>query len=267
MERITSAQNPTLKLARKLSQSAREREERGQIVLDGIRLVSDYAERFGLANASLVVSEYGIGRPDVSGLIALLSDDARVMHVPDSLFEGVSTMDTQSGLIAVVNKPTITDKEGKGSFWLTLDGVQDPGNLGSILRTASGTNVTKVLLSETCADPWSPKCLRGGMGAQFVLPVSKCADLGRVISGYQGTRIATSSHEGQSLVGTKLGAPLLLMMGGEGAGLDPELADLADFCVRIPLKNDMESLNVGAAVAMICYEQLRQSILIRTTQT
>ena len=161
MERITSAQNPNLKLARRLSQSARERDERGQIVLDGIRLVSDYAERFGLANASLVVSEYAMSRPDVSGLIALLSDDARVLHVPDRVFESVSTMDTPSGLVAIVSKPTITDNEGEKSFWLTLDGVQDPGNLGSILRTAAGTNVTKVLLSESCSDPWSPKCLRG----------------------------------------------------------------------------------------------------------
>ena len=267
MERITSAQNPTLKLARKLSQSAHEREDRGQIVLDGIRLVSDYAERFGLANASLVVSENATSRPDVSGLIALLSDDARVLHVPERVFQGVSTMDTPSGLVAVVNKPTIAEKEGNDAFWLALDGVQDPGNLGSILRTAAGTNVTQVLLSESCADPWSPKCLRGGMGAQFALPVSKCPDLKRVISGFNGTCIATSSHEGQSLVGTELVTPLILLMGGEGAGLDPALTEIADSCVRIPLNNDMESLNVGAAVAMICYEQLRQSIPIRTTQT
>ena len=261
MERITSAQNPTLKLVRKLAQTAHEREERGQIVLDGIRLVSDYAERFGLVNASLVVSEYATSRPDVGGLIALLSDDARVLQIPDRLFEGVSTMDTPSGLIAVVNKPTITDNQRKNSFSLALDGVQDPGNLGSILRTAAGTNVTAVLLSESCADPWSPKCMRGGMGAQFVLPVAKHTDIESVIEGCQGTRIATSSHEGQSLVDTKFVTPLILMIGGEGAGLDPELADLADYCVRIPLNNDMESLNVGAAVAMICYEQLRQSIL------
>lgn len=260
MERITSAQNPTLKLARKLAQSAREREERGQIVLDGIRLVSDYAERFGLTNAILVASENATSRPDVSGLIALLSDDARVLQVTDHVFQGVSTMDTPSGLIAVVNKPTITANEGNDSFWLALDGVQDPGNLGSILRTAAGTNVTNVLLSESCADPWSPKCLRGGMGAQFVLPVAKHTNIEGVIKRCQGTRIATSSHEGQSLLDSKLGTPLLLMIGGEGAGLDPELAEIADLCIRIPLNNDMESLNVGAAVAMICYEQLRQSI-------
>ena len=105
------------------------------------------------------------------------------------------------------------------------------------------------------------------MGAQFALPISRCADLKRAIGDHDGTRIATSSHEGQSLVDIKLDVPLLLMMGGEGAGLDPALTEIADVCVRIPLNNDMESLNVGAAVAMICYEQLRQSIPIRTTQT
>jgi TrmH family RNA methyltransferase len=260
MERITSAQNPTLKLARKLSRSARDREKQGKIVLDGIRLVSDYLERFGLADASLVLNESALSKSDVIGLVAALSDDVRLLQVSDRIFQGVSSVDTPSGLIAIVDMPTVTDQQSKYSFWLALDGIQDPGNLGSILRSAASTNVTKVLLSESCADPWSPKCLRGGMGAQFALPVSKCADLKRAISGYNGTCIATSSHEGQSLVDTKLAAPLLLMMGGEGAGLGPELANLADFCVRIPLNNHMESLNVGAAVAMICYEQLRQSI-------
>jgi len=142
---------------------------------------------------------------------------------------------------------------------LALDGIQDPGNLGSILRTAAATKVDEVLLSSTCTDPWSPKCLRGGMGAQFVLPITEQVDLSEALTQFQGSRVATSSHSGQSLFETDLSAPALVMVGGEGAGLSDELMASADLTVCIPLEKRIESLNVGAAVAMICYEHLRQS--------
>ena len=99
------------------------------------------------------------------------------------------------------------------------------------------------------------------MGAQFVLPITENVDLPGALEQFQGLRIATTSHSGKSLIESDLSAPVVVMIGGEGAGLSADLMACADLAVRIPLENDVESLNVGAAVAMICYEHLRQSVV------
>jgi len=259
MERITSPQNPALKLARKLLQSGRERQHSGKILLDGVHLISAYAERIGLAGATIIVDQDAIARSsEISSLVDAMSPDVRIVAVPEKVFTTISPVETPSGIAAVCDQPAVPLIEAEPPFCLLLDGIQDPGNMGSILRTAAATGVTRVLLSRSCADPWSPKCLRGGMGAQFVLPIAVTPDPDSAVRQFDGRRIATSSHDGQLLPGTDLSGPLLVMFGSEGGGLAHDLMTRADLRVRIPLANDIESLNVGAAVAMICYERMRQ---------
>ena len=247
-------------MARKLLKSARERRRSGRILLDGAHLIASYAERFGLTGAVVFVNSVNLATTEISEITASMPEQARVLEVPDALFGDISPVDTPTGIIALVDRPELRSSDDRNPFCLALDNIQDPGNLGSVLRTAAAMQVDTVLLSSSCADPWSPKCLRGGMGAQFALPVSEHVDLAELLATFQGLRIATTSHSGKSLIESDLSAPLVVMIGGEGAGLSPELMGCSDQAVRIPLENGVESLNVGAAVAMICYEHLRQSV-------
>ena len=187
-----------------------------------------------------------------------MPDDASVLMVPEKLFNSLSPVDTPTGMAAICERPEVGEAADQLRVHLLLDGIQNPGNLGSILRTAAATRVTRVLLSPTCTDAWSPKCLRGGMGAQFVLPISVVPDPVAVLSRFQGKRIATSPHQGRVLMESDLSGAVLVAFGGEGAGLAENVISSSDLTVRIPLAEGIESLNVGAAVAMICYERLRQ---------
>ena len=261
MEQISSVHNPSLKLARKLLKSQRERRRAGKILLDGVHLIGGYSRTVGLGDAVILVKSSSVGSGEIGAFIESLPVDVRVLDVPDAMFQDISPVDTPTGIIGLANRPEIANKGGGKQFVLALDGVQDPGNLGSILRTAAATKVDEVLLSNTCTDAWSPKCLRGGMGAQFVLPITEQVDLPEALLQFQGARIATTSHSGKSLFEIDLSAPVIVMIGGEGAGLSAKLIASADLAARIPLENDVESLNVGAAVAMICYEHLRQSVV------
>jgi TrmH family RNA methyltransferase len=260
MEQISSTHNPSLKLARKLLKSQRERRRAGKILLDGVHLISAYSSSLGLAGAVILIKSSSVGVGEIGAFIESLPEDVRMLDVPDAMFQEISPVDTPTGIIGLVDRPAIATQGGGKQFVLALDGIQDPGNLGSILRTAAATKVDAVLLSSTCTDAWSPKCLRGGMGAQFVLPITEHVDLPGALTKFQGARIATTSHSGKSLIESDLSAPLVVMIGGEGAGLSAELMACSDQAVRIPLENGVESLNVGAAVAMICYEHLRQSV-------
>ena len=258
MERISSAQNPTLKLARKLLKSTRERNRTGKILLDGPHLVRGYSQQFGLSGAVLLVEEGATRSPEIRDLVGSIPDDARIFEISPRDFAGIAPVDTPAGIIALCDRPEVPAVD-QPAFVLMLDGIQNPGNLGSILRTAAASGVDEVVLSSQCADPWSPKCLRGGMGAQFVLPARIDIDVEQFAARFEGKRVATSSHVGQPLTSANLTGRVLIMFGGEGAGLNGGLMGCADVAVRIPLKHGMESLNVGAAVAMFCYEHLRQS--------
>jgi len=260
MKTVTSAQNPTLKLVRKLMQSGRERQRSNKILLDGPHLVSDYVSRFGLSGCVAIFDESAVARSsEIRDLVETMANDASILLVPEKTFRSLSPVDTPSGVVAICERPDVGEAENRICAHLLLDGIQNPGNLGSILRTAAATGVTRVLLSPTCTDAWSPKCLRGGMGAQFVLPISVVPDAVAALRAFQGRRVATSSHHGQILMEADLSGPVLLLFGGEGAGLPANLIDGADLTVRIPLDNALESLNIGAAVAMVCYERMRQA--------
>ncbi len=259
MEKINSTDNATLKLARKLLRSSRERAVSGKILLDGVHLVRSYEASFGLASAIILVSEAATETREIASLTEAVPTGARVAIVESSLFARLSPVDTPSGIVALCERPDVRIAGSASQFHLLLEGIQDPGNLGSILRTATATGVDQVLLSKTCTDPWSPKSLRGGMGAQFVVPITTDVDARSAMSSFQGITVATSPHSERSLIDTDLSGPVLAIFGGEGAGLSHELTASASMAVKIPLKNDIESLNVGAAVAMFCYERIRQT--------
>jgi TrmH family RNA methyltransferase len=258
MERITSEHNPLLKLARRLVESPRERRKHNKTVLDGAHLLQAYADRFGLDQVSIIVSDAGLQSAEIRDLLRKRVG-GRLLNVPDPLLASLSPVETPTGILAVIDIPRVERKiRAREEFWILLDGIQDPGNIGSIVRTAAASGATRAVMSPTCADAWSPKCLRGGMGAQFVMPIADHADLWKTLETFKGKIYATATRTGSALFDVALGGDCAVLFGGEGAGLNKDLLTQADSTLRIPIANEIESLNVAACVAMVCYERMRQ---------
>lgn len=256
MERLSSRQNAHFKLAHKLADSARERGKAGKLLLDGTRLIRAYTEQFGFNEVMLLLSEAGAGNEEVRELVGA-SKPRSVYLLADDLFAEITQVETPEGVTAIAAIPHVASPP-KDDFRVLIDGVQEPGNLGGLLRTAAAAGATSAYLTKGCADVWSPKSLRGGMGAQFVLPVRERVDLTTALTGFRGSVIATSPHATDSIHHVDLTGPVALIFGSEGRGLGEEGHALATQLVHIPMAGKVESLNVAAAAAVCCFERLRQ---------
>jgi TrmH family RNA methyltransferase len=256
MKHIVSRGNARFRELKKLCHGGRERRKSGRIVLDGIHLIESYIECFG-APDEIIVSETGVERAEIArhlenclGIVAVV--------LADALFAELATVDTPSGIMAVAGQPIRERDADPSADAVLLDGIQDPGNLGSILRSAAAAGFRQVLLSSGCAQAWSPKTLRAAMGAHFSLDIHEDSDLPGFLSGYRGQSIVASPDAAASLFTVELGRPLAWIFGNEGQGVRPEVSALAKQRIRIPMPGKTESLNVGAAAAVCLFETVRR---------
>lgn len=257
MEIITSPHNAGFKQALKLIQNRRERSKQQQTLLDGSHLLAAWLDA-GRQVLRLFISELGAQRSEVQQL--LLRCDGPVTYLSDGLFAQLTDLPSASGVIALVSIPDSSAPKQSG-FVLLLDGVQDPGNVGAILRTAQAAGVEQVVLSAQCADVWSPKVLRAGMGAQAVLAINENVDLLAFADAFEGQIAATILDGAVDLYAAQLNGSLALVMGSEGGGVSLELAAKATLRIKIPMSAGIESLNVGHAAAICLYEIKRQRML------
>ena len=255
IKHISSRDNALFKKLKNISSSARERRLSGQILLDGAHVIVAYADTFDLPE--LVVVNDGDCAPDVLDLLDRMQD-TQIVTMPESMFAALSPVATPTGMLALAHKPALPVPE-KVSFALMLESIQDPGNLGSLLRTAAAAGVEVVYLSEGCAEVWSPKALRGGQGAQFVLPVVEQADLLSLAQQFDGTVLATAMH-GASLYAQDLTGAVALIIGNEGAGVSDALMRASTGQVNIPNSGKVESLNAAAAATICLFECRRQKM-------
>lgn len=256
MKSITSADNPRFRALLKLVQSARERRTAGLSLLDGIHLVAAYAEHVGTPR-EIVLSRSGAENDEVVRLLAGLSA-AQVMVLPEVLFRQLSSVATPTGIIAVVPTPRVAMPQVLEGASVWLEDIQDPGNVGSILRSAAAAGIATVCLSRHSVHAWSPRVLRAGMGAHFALRVIEGVDLLALAQRYPGRIIATCVGRGTPVFDADLAGEVALLFGNEGAGLSSPLAALAHRTVHIPMPGRAESLNVGAAAAVCLFERVRQ---------
>jgi RNA methyltransferase, TrmH family len=257
MPRVTSRHNPRLHEAARLVASARDRRKAGRCVLEGEHLVAVYWDRHGPPE-TLIVNEDALGREPVRALVARAS--ARTLIVPPALFAELATLPAGVGMLAVVPTPQ-SSGAAPADFCLLLDDLQDPGNVGSMLRSAAAAGVTQVLLSKQCAFAWSPKVLRAGQGAHFLLDIREGVDLGAWALAYRATGgavVAAVATGGTNLFAARLTGRVALALGNEGAGLSPALAVAATQRVTIPMPGGVESLNAAAAAAVCLFECVRQ---------
>ncbi|KAA3655371.1 MAG: RNA methyltransferase [Proteobacteria bacterium] len=256
---IHSRDNPLVKRIHALSTSGRERRKTGLTVLDGAHLVSAALDA-GWPLAQLVISDSGLLREEHRALLARCQGSCPVASLPDALFAHVSAVDSPSGLLALLqtpggNTPVVSDT----TSLIVLDAVQDAGNLGTLLRTAAGAGIELALLTEGCAQAWSPRVLRAGMGAHFRMQVHEHVDVPALLSAYTGQIAATVlGAQSRSLFTLDLSGPTAWLFGAEGQGLSAQLQAMATTQVHIPMPGQVESLNVAAAAAICLFEQVRQ---------
>ncbi len=256
---INSADNEFFKELVNLSRSSTYRRKKNKTLLDGKTLVRDYANKFSLKNIDLAMSHSFFS--DNSERMDSKFSLARINVIPDKLFVKFSNQSDLQGVTAVIFPYQIQEillQPGRKERIIVVDGVQDPGNLGAVIRLAAGFNLDKIFLSNSCCDPWSPKCLRGGMGGQFSIPCVK-SDIKSIVREFSGTKIALVSTGGVKIEKKKFSKePIVFAIGAEGSGISPELEALISDFVTIDFDSRMESLNVSTSLAIVLYEYHRQ---------
>ena len=248
---ISSRGNQHFKHLKKLTESPRYRLEMQHTILDGMHLIESYVERFGSPD-SIALIEGG----DVDKIAQYLNEDTQVLEFPAGLFSEITPVMSPTGILASINLPHLEAPQ-KQNCILLLEDIQDPGNLGSILRSACAAGVDLVYLSDQCADIWAPKVLRGGQGAHFYLPCIEKAIFSDVTKAFKGKIFATDLT-GKSIYKENLKGPVAFIFGNEGSGLQLETIGLSTQSIYIPMQKGIESLNVSAAVSVCLYEKYRQ---------
>lgn len=255
MKQITSRDNSLFKQLKKLATSSRERRGAAQTLLDGAHLLQSYRAT-GAMPELCVVTEQRLHNSEIATLLADVAESSIVV-LPEAMFAELSPVETPSGVLALITIVPFRPPN-QLDFCLLVENVQDPGNLGSLLRSAAAAGVKAVYLSEGCADAWSPKVLRGGMGAHFALAIADNVDLLQTLQRFDGVSVVTSLSATKSLYQLDLKGNVAIVVGNEGAGLSAELLSAASEQVRIPMSGHMESLNVAAATAICLFERVRQ---------
>lgn len=260
MLRVVSRQNPRYREVARLVSSSRDRRKAGRCVLEGEHLVAVHLERIGLPEI-VVVNEEALARPGIAALVARVPE-SRLVVVTRALFDGMGALPPDVGVIAVAPAPR-PPSGPPGALCLLLEAIQDPGNVGTMLRTAAAFGASDAYLSRDCAFAWSPKVLRAGQGAHFQLAVHEDADLVEIagtIRATGGRVVAAVAAGGVPLHEARLGGRVAIAVGNEGAGLSAALRAGADVAATIPLPGGSESLNAAAAAAVVLYEVARQRL-------
>ncbi|MDO8653400.1 MAG: RNA methyltransferase [Undibacterium sp.] len=259
MKSITSRDNPLYKELKNLATSSQVRRKSGRTLLDGVHLCEAYWQHLG-APQLCIVAESSRTHHEVEPVVArCLASATQTICLPDGLYHALSQVEHGVGLMFVIATPTPEFPAILQQSSVVLDNLQDPGNLGSILRSAAAAGINNVFCSIGTAFAWSPKVMRAGMGAHFLLNIFENVNLHNLLEGATIPILATSSHAEQTIYQVDLNQPVVWLFGHEGQGVAEELMALASHTVTIPQRPEIESLNVAASAAICFFEQRRQS--------
>ena len=261
LRRVGSRQNALVKdLRRSFSQA--EPTDQGAVAIEGLRIIEE-AIRSGLRFEAVFFSESGSAH--AARLLPQVSSHTEALLLPDDVFSSAVSTETPQGVAALVKLKQakledLLDQVSPDFLLVAAGGIQDPGNLGTIIRSAEAFSARGVLLGEKTASHFNSKVIRASAGSVFRQPLVK-VKLGDVIAQLKdrGVRVvASSSHKGRALDQVALTGPLALVVGNEGAGLPNEILSEADELVTIPHSSRVESLNAGIAASILLYEAARQ---------
>ncbi|MBO4263042.1 MAG: RNA methyltransferase [Clostridia bacterium] len=238
---ITSRSNETIKRAASLK-IKKFRDEAGEYLVEGYKMVND-AIRFNADVRLILVTEEGVSR--------LGKTDAEIITVSESVLESVCDSVTPQGVAAVVKKSVFPEGE-KPDVSVLLDGVRDPGNMGTIIRTCVAAGVKRVYLAD-CCDPYSPKAVRASMSGIYNAEIVE-TDIVSAIAALDGVPIIAADMNGTDVFGYEPPKRFCLAVGNEANGISEEVKKAAGAFVAIPMKKEIESLNAGVSLAVTLYE-------------
>lgn len=252
LQRITSAQNPLIRHMKKLAEQKSYRREQREFLCDGYKLLAEALSSDAEISALLFAD--GASLPP-------LPDEVRRVSVPAGLLSAISPSETPQGVLFSCRMPEPTPPSGtlKPGRYLVLDGVQDPGNVGTILRTADAFHADGIFLLPGCADPYNPKTIRATMGSVFRQPFRELSpeEIKEILDA-SGIPLLAAMPGGDAL--DIRDAPLrsaAVLIGSEGRGISPKMLSYAAGKVSIPMPGRSESLNAAVAAALILWEMIR----------
>ena len=262
MQVITSKDNEIIKNIKKLKEK-KYRDQTGEYIIEGIKLVAEAITENVKISKILVCEDC-----ETNGSISkdLMYEIAKhdCIYVSKKIFEAISDVSTPQGILAVIKKCSMPEEEVSYSedIIVVLDGVQDPGNLGTILRTVDSVNLKQIILSPKCADPYSPKVVRSTMGAIFRLNIVESKNIIETLKNIKKNKykvIATSLETNESIYTMQLNKKAIVI-GNEANGVSKEVLEIANEKIKIPMLGKTESLNVAVATGVILYEYVRRKL-------
>jgi len=259
---VSSSANPRFKRIRSLINSSRERRREGASVLEGIHLVESWlAHRAGDSQPllELAIAERAQACDDIGALIERAGTKALV--VQDRLFDSLGTLPSPAPVLALVRTPEPVMPACIDQDAVLLDRIQDPGNVGAILRSVAAAGIARVITTPHTAWCWSPKVLRAAMGGHFGLSIHESISWAALAPLIRIPLAGTIVHGGTSLYELSLSGPCVWVFGNEGEGIATEIQSRLDWRATIPQAAAVESLNVAAAAAVCLFEQRRQRLV------
>ena len=273
MEMITSNKNEKIKNLQALLKLKKERDRQGVFVIEGFRIFKDTLETAPGLIESIFVSESFLSGGNFSTLKDKMSSaglNQRLVTVKDMVFESISQTVTPQGIMCIVKKPAykieeiteiLSDSSDKEHMKiLLLENIQDPGNLGTMLRTAEAAGVSGIVMSRDCADIFNPKVVRSTMGSIFRVPFIYAEDFCAAVKHLKAAGItiyAAYLHGGVNYTTVHYDRKSAVMIGNEGNGLTDDAVSLADKRLYIPMEGKIESLNAAVAAAILLYHDMR----------
>ena len=249
MSVLTSRDNPKVKRWAKLGQDPRYRRSEKRALIEGPHLLAAALEQ-GHKLIALLATQEGAADPEIAGLIA--GSGVPPVFLSRAVFKHVVDAESPPGLAAEIAIPAYDAKAA--SRVVFLEGVQDPSNVGAVIRSAAAFGVERMILDRACADPWSPKALRAGMGGHFGVSIAVVDELHAVLESFPGKLVCTVPRGGAVLRDASLEGSIGWIFGGEGRGVSEATIGRATLRLTIPMAPSMESLNVAAAAAICLYE-------------
>lgn len=249
MEVLSSISNPKLRRVRELLDRSRARKKEDAFVVEGIRMFREIPE--DRLMETFISEKFHEENPSIRGSV-----------VKNEVFQKLSDTRTPQGVLAVVRQRhyTLPDiLQGENGLWLILEGIQDPGNLGTMIRTGEGAGISGIIMDRNTADFYSPKTVRSTMGAVFRVPFFYTENLAGTVREIKKTGITTYAAH---LDGKKMYHEIdyadrtAFLIGNEGNGLSDELTSLADIKLRIPMQGKVESLNAAISAALLMYRYM-----------
>lgn len=258
---IASRQNPTYKRLQRIVEGKRPIEgDQPALWLEGPNLCQSWLQHYGAPELVVVDADREPLPEVVQQLLDTVSARQQVM-LGGNLMKALSSVEQGQGVAFVVQRPVVPAQPILKKAALLLDRVQDPGNLGTLLRTAAAAGITEVFLSVGCADAWSQKSLRSGQGAHFALAIHENQDLQALLQQAEVPVYTTTlSDRAQSLFALEIAKDGAWLFGNEGRGVHPDLLEQSRHQVFIPQEAAVESLNVAVAAAICLFEQRRQHL-------